>query len=70
MGDMTTKPQKLDKRTGIAVAINEAANWLSLALRTQDRADQREQMLTALRWLEKTGVTEIEPPSIDQIRFK
>ena len=65
---MGTKPVELDKRTNAANAVNEAAQWINLAMETDDRARRQIYMITALRWLESTGVTDTAIPSIESIR--
>ena len=69
-GKVATKPVEIDKRTNIAHAIDEAAQWINLALNTPDRASRQMYMMHALRWLESTGVTETEPASISTIKYK
>ena len=66
--EMATKPVELDKRTNAANAVNEAAQWINLAMETDDRARRQIYMITALRWLESTGVTDTAIPSIESIR--
>ena len=69
--EMTTKEQRLDKRSNTAHQIIEAASWLDQALDTQNPSLTREYILVALRWLEKTGVAdELLPPSIESKRIE
>lgn len=67
---MATKPIEIDKRTNTAHAISEAAEWINLALEPEERSTRQVYMITALRWLESTGVTDTAIPSIETIRFK
>ncbi len=68
--DVVTKSQKLDPRTNTADYIVQAADWLVKALETDNPALTRERAITALRWLEQTGVVKVTPPRADNYKFR
>ena len=74
MGDkrvkMPTKPLELPKKSNIANAINQAAEFLQLGILEENQVKKEQYLQTALRWLETTNVTETVPPSIDNIRIR
>lgn len=70
MGKMATKEQKLDKRTNIAQTIREAAQWMQIALMSNDKEEMKKNLTLALWHLYTTGVTDITPPSSEDHRFK
>lgn len=67
--DVVTKSQKLDPRTNTAQAIKEAAAWLQKALETNDKEETKKLLPIALWHLYTTGVTEVTPPTSNNIRF-
>jgi len=67
---MPTKPLELPKKSNIANAINQAAEFLQLGILEENQVKKEQYLQTALRWLETTNVTETVPPSIDNIRIR
>jgi len=67
---MVTPNVKLDKRTNIANHINDAMGWLIQAYEQSESYVVKEQIMNAIRWLERTGVSDYTPPSIDNIRIR
>ena len=67
---MVTKPLEIPKKSNIANAIKQAAEFLNLAITEENPAKHEQYIQTALRWLETTKVTETMPPSIENIRLR
>jgi len=67
--DMVTKSRILDKRTNTAASIREAAQWLQIALMSNDKEEVKKNVTLALWHLYTTGVTELLPPSSEDHRF-
>ena len=74
MGDirvkMPTKPLEIPKKSNVATAIKQAAEFLQLGLLEYDPVKREQYFQTALRWLETTRVTATVPPSIENIRLR
>lgn len=74
MGDkrvkMPTKPLEIPKKSNIANAINQAAEFLNLAITEENPVKKEQYMQTAIRWLHMTGVISVMPPSIENIRLR
>lgn len=81
--EMPNKPFEIPLNSNPAKFIKEASEWMNEALQTHEKLltgtelphhvmtallESQSFVLNASRWLEKTGVTQTEPPSIESKR--
>jgi len=67
---MVTKPLAIPKKSNVANAINQAAEFIQLAMTEENPIEKERYLANAIRWLETTRVTDTMPPSIESIRIR